>query len=71
MRRLLDLIRFAFAICRFALDAARLMLLSRLAASAPRRAAASGRAGALRRPAFPLQPVQQAEDALPLGVKRQ
>ena len=70
-RRALDLIRFAFGICRFALDATRLMLLSRLEISAARRIAASSRYGALRRPAFPLQPVQQAEDALPLGVERQ
>jgi hypothetical protein len=70
-RRALDLVRFAFGICRFALDATRLMLLSRLEISAARRTAASSRYGALRRPPFPLQPVQQAEDALPLGVERQ
>jgi len=70
-RRLFDLARFGVGICRFALDAARLMLMSRLAATTTRRAEASGRYGALRRPAFPLQPVQQAEGTLPLGVERQ
>ena len=70
-RRAIDLVRFAFGIGRFALDATRLMLLSRLEISAARRSLASGRYGALRRPSFPLQPVQQAEDALPLGVERQ
>ena len=70
-RRGLDLVRFAFGICRFALDATGLMLSSRLKISAARRIAASGRYGTLRRPPFPLQPVQQAEDALPLGVERQ
>jgi len=70
-RRAVDLARFAFGICRFALDATRLMLLSRLEISAARRSSASDRYGALRRPAFPLQPVQQTEDALPLGVERQ
>ncbi|MFI5210350.1 MAG: hypothetical protein ACHQ2E_07900, partial [Gemmatimonadales bacterium] len=44
-RRALDLVRFAFGICRFALDATRLMLLSRLEISAARRTAASGRYG--------------------------
>jgi hypothetical protein len=70
-RRALDLVRFVFGIGRFALEAARLMLLSRLAVTVGRRAAASDRYRALGRPPFPLQPVQQSEDALPLGVERQ
>lgn len=70
-RRAIDLVRFAYGVCRFALDATRLMLWSRLEVTAARRAEASGRYRALRRPPFPLQPVQQSEDALPLGVERQ